>query len=282
MLLEKYRDQARAAFMATSFSPDKRGDQLIKDYSEELENDLKELEKRGSVGEYQGKYEVKFIRWISAMGRCMSPMITGPANFPVAKNARNRDREQNRYTEFRKWRELYFKSVYRERTLSPEEEIDKALEDLDKQIIAHEIMKRINKIVRSKKTPEEKISEMVKECGIKEKSAKELITPDDCGRLGFASYALTNSNAKIKRLEQKLETMRARVQRKETWEPIPFPGGEIDLENDRVIIRHEEKPSREVIDSLKSKGFRWSRSYGSWSRKHTGNAVAAARKICGV
>jgi hypothetical protein len=76
--------------------------------------------------------------------------------------------------------------------------------------------------------------------------------------------------------------MQMRIERKASFEPIKFEGGEINIEADRVTIRHESKPDQVIIDSLKSHGFRWSRNFGSWSRKHTGNAIYAAKMICGV
>lgn len=280
MILERHYQKIVDAYSTQSFYPEKRAEQIIAEYSSELEEDLRNLE---NPGNYQEKYESKFLAWIAARARCMSPMITGPANFPVARNNKHLATEDKRYKEFREWRERYFKAVNREKTLSPEEEIDKTLSELDKQVIAHETMKGINKIIQSKCNDDgQKKSQIIEKYGLSEENAEKILEPDYMGCIGFASYALVNSNARIKRLREKLDVMRARVERKETWEPITFDGGVIDIEADRVIIQHNEKPARDVIEALKSKGFRWSRNYGNWSRKHTARAVYDAKILCGV
>ena len=279
MLLDKYYDIAYRAYSGISFYPEKRSRQTIDEFSTELVADLADLENKGN---YQDKYEAKFIAWLSAKGRCMSVMITGCSNFPVARNKKNMQSEQNRWEEFRTWRERYFKAVNRQRTLSPEEEIDVTLAKLDKLIVAQETMKGINKIVKSKKTDDEKIAEIVEKYGLKEDEAKKILTPDCMGFIGFAPYSLNNNNARIKNAREKLEIMKSRIARKETWEPIIFTGGKIDIKSDRVIVKHDEKPAADVIIKLKARGFRWSRNQGCWVRKHTARAIIDAKEICGV
>ena len=279
MLLDKYYNTAYHAYSAQSFYPEKRANQVIEEFSTELASDLAALD---NPGNYQEKYEAKFLAWLSAKGRCMSAMITGPANFPVAKNRKNMQSEQNKWEEFRSWRERYFKAVNRQRTLSPEEEIDVTLAKLDKLIVAQETMKGINKIAKSKKTDDEKIAEIIEKYGLKEEQARKILQPDCMGFIGFAPYSLTNNNAKIKNAQEKLEIMKSRISRKTEWQPIVFSGGVIDIRADRVIIKHDEKPDQEIISKLKARGFRWSRSYSCWVRKHTARAIIDAKEICGV
>ena len=73
--------------------------------------------------------------------------------------------------------------------------------------------------------------------------------------------------------------MKNRIETKETFEKIEFDGGYIDIENDRVIIKHEEKPDRAVIEKIKARGFRWSRNYSCWCRKHTAMALRDAKEV---
>ena len=96
------------------------------------------------------------------------------------------------------------------------------------------------------------------------------------------AFQLTSNRNKIKRLQEKLETMRKRIEVKTSFEGIKFEGGEIVIEDDRVKIKHDEKPSREVIDALKSRGFRWSPNWQAWVRKHTQQAIYDAKNIIGV
>lgn len=287
-MLNKHLETAKRAFMNVSFSPEIRGEQTINWYSQELESDLKELtETKGTSGNYAEKYEEHFLHWLSAQSRCFSFLITGAGNFPVAKHAKALKAENNAYEKFRAWREGYFKAVNRKRTLSPEEEIDATIIRLDELTAKQEMMKGVNKIFRNKKTSIEKKLDIIgEEYG--EDAVKVVIAEMEYEArynrefYGFASFSLTNNNAKIKAMTQKIEVMKKRIERKESFEPINFDGGIIDIQNDRVIIKHDERPSRETIDALKSRGFRWSGQYASWSRKHTANAIYDARKICGI
>jgi len=143
-------------------------------------------------------------------------------------------------------------------------------------------MIEVNKIFRRKTSEEEKRKSLLEELELSEKLVNELMEPDFMGRMGFASFSLTNSNARIKNLEQKILVMKNRIANRDTFEPIAFEGGSIDIEKDRVVIRHEMKPPQDVINSLKSRGFRWSSHWKCWCRKHTAQAVYDAKNICGV
>ena len=278
--IENMREDFYRAYYNTSFTPDVRADQCVRDFSAELEADLVELGDK--AGNYAEKYVSHLRTWAGRKSRCLSVMITGPANFPTTRNRKAMDSEQRAWDEFRAWRERYIKAVNRVKTKSPEEEIDDALIRLEKERNNHAIMIEVNKIFRRKTSDEEKRKALLEELELSEKLVNNLMTPDCFGQYGFASYALTNSNARIKNLEQKVLTMKARIERRDTFEKIEFNGGTIDIENDRVVIRHEEKPSPEVIQQLKSNGFRWSPHWKCWCRKHTANALRAAKIICKV
>ena len=278
--IEAMRGDFERAHSATSFSPERRAASCVQDFSQELEADLRAL--GGSTGNYKEKYLAHLRKWTAAKARTMSPMITGPANFPAERNRKAFEREMRAWEEFQAWRERYFKRANRVQTKTPEEEIDEALIRLEKERNNHAIMIEVNKIFRRKTSDEEKRKALLEELELSEKLVNNLMTPDCFGQYGFASYALTNSNARIKNLEQKVLTMKARIERRDTFEKIEFNGGTIDIENDRVVIRHEEKPSPEVIQQLKSNGFRWSPHWKCWCRKHTANALRAAKIICKV
>ena len=56
-LLSHLQEKAIRSHYNTSFSPERRGEQMVKDYGEELANDLQELQTGGaseeSVSDYQ-------------------------------------------------------------------------------------------------------------------------------------------------------------------------------------------------------------------------------------
>lgn len=269
---------ASRAFSGTSFSPERRAKDTVEWIEEMLKEDLRKI---GAAGSYEAKFMDHVHKWLNAKSRCMSSMITGPANFPVARNRKNMGYEDSAYKNWMAWREKYIKAVFRVPTPSPEEDLDKALADYEKAFLNQVIMRTVNKIVRSKKTTAEKKTEQLSELEFSDSHIKSLLEPDCHGVSGFPSYALTNNNAKIKRLEEKVITMKARIERKDSFQPIEVNGAVIDIQNDRVTITHKGKPAQSVIDSLKSRGFRWSRNYGCWCRKHTANALYAAKQIVG-
>lgn len=278
-LLSEFWQNAYAAHSNTSFYPEKRADSIIKDYSEELTEDLETL------GENQGNYKEKYINhftsWLSSKSRCLSAMITGPARFPVARNEKAMNSERNHYEKFRNWREKYFKAVNRERTKSPEEDLDLALADLDKLLSKQALMKEVNKIIRANyKKGVEVVKQALLIAEFDVKLIEAVTQPDRFGGMGFASFQLTNNNAKIKARRHKVDTMRARIEAKESFKDIVFDGGKISIEDDRVKVYHDEKPERETIQALKKRGFRWSRHWACWSRKHTAQALEDARTIC--
>lgn len=277
--IESMREEFRRAYYATSFTPDARAETCVLDFSKELSEDLLTLGERS--GNYKDKYINYLRQWAGRKSRCMSSMITGPANFPVASNQKRLDAERRIWEEFRKWRDRYLKSAFSEPTLPPEDEIVVAEKELEKQKSAHQMMLGINRIVRKKISDDEKRKMIEDEYKLSDATIKKIMEPY-LGVSGFRGFELTNSNARIKRLEEKVAVMKARISRKETFEKIDFPGGSIDIENDRVVIYHDTKPEREVIDALKRHGFRWSPRFTCWCRKHTGNAIYDAKKICGI
>ena len=276
-IVKELHEIAYQAYSNTSFSPERRRDSILAELQQELREDL------ASLGDNTGNYEAKYIdqarNWLGKKSRCMSVMITGPANFPTRRNQKANNAEDKAWQDFRQWRIRYSKAVNRVHNLSPEDDMDAAIKKVDKLIINQEKMKSANKILRSKS--KQKLSELV-ELGFEESRAIKLLLPDCMGTIGFASFSLTNNNAKIKAAKSKIITMRKRIEVKKDFEPISFHGGIIDIDADRITITHDEKPDREVINKIKSRGFHWSRNYGCWSRKHTANALYAAKEIMGV
>ena len=128
---------------------------------------------------------------------------------------------------------------------------------------SQKIMKDANKIIKSKKPEAQKVDELV-ELGLTEKAAIERMTPDYCGRIGFASYSLTNNNANINRNKKRL----AKLVKQESQETKEYEVNGVkvvdNVEDNRLQLFFDGKPSDEIRADLKSKGFRWSRYNGCW------------------
>jgi hypothetical protein len=276
-LLSSYHNQIQSAFNWISFDPEKRADGIIRDYGEELNEDLKELE--GKQGNYQEKYIKYFLNWISAKSRCMSSAITGPSNFPTRKAENANRAESNHYENFRNWRDKYFTAVYRVKTLSPENDLEKAFNQLDRAIILNENLKLWNKSIRNYKKEKitlEVLTKELKENNVSDESLKLIL---DCLKYEYWNGLGTNST-QVKKLRDKANELKSRIETKKNWKDIFFEGGKITLANDRINIFHDTKPDQEIINNLKHSGFRWSPNWKCWTRKHTINAVLASKRIC--
>lgn len=115
--------------------------------------------------------------------------------------------------------------------------------------------------------------------GFSQAQIDALSKPDFCGRIGFADYQLTNNNANIHRMKERLiylEKM-SQCQIKE------IVIGDIKIIDNtklnRVQILFPGKPADEIRQQLKSYGFRWCPSEGSWQRQRTNNAIYWTNQI---
>lgn len=161
---------------------------------------------------------------------------------------------------------------------------------IDKAQQSQDFMKRSNKIIRKAvkdgvEGPDsdgwagymEKLTAIPGGDKYTESAAAELLKPDFCGRIGFASYQLTNNNANIKRMQQRLSQIKKAAERDHV---------EIDKGNYKVVQNVEEnrlqfifdgKPSAEVRKVMKSNGFRWAPSQEAWQRQLTNNAIRSGK-----
>ncbi len=165
------------------------------------------------------------------------------------------------------------------------EEIAKYKKDLASRIKLQEMAKTCNAIIRKAKGAD--CTMQLELAGLDHTNAVNIQQPDFCGRIGFPSYVTTNNLANIKRIEGRIKELEGKMQQAETTndaEPIRFEGGEIvlDYSIDRLQIRHDSKPSRVVIDSLKHSGFHWSPTNGAWQRQITNTALWQAETITGI
>lgn len=153
-------------------------------------------------------------------------------------------------------------------------QLQKKLEGLEE---AQQRMKDANKIVRKAITDEEKISGMVA-LGLSEKAAKEALKPL-YGRPGFAQYQLSNNNAEIRRVKQRikdLEALASRTGQDEETEAYTYK--ECKLEN-RCMFIFEGKPDEQKRNILKGHGFKWSPTRGAWVRQLNANGLYAAKTV---
>ena len=144
-----------------------------------------------------------------------------------------------------------------------------------------DMMRQANKIIRSKPKNEPTPDKMkaLAAIGLHEEVAEGLFKPDFCNRIGFPAYELTNNNANIRRMKERIETLLEQ----DNAETTETNHGDIKVvenaEENRVQIFFPDKPSAEVRKELKSHGFKCAPSNGCWQRHRSTNATYYANKI---
>ena len=135
-----------------------------------------------------------------------------------------------------------------------------------------EMMKAANRLVR--KEDREGLAEM----GFSDSNITSLLTPDFCGRLGFPAYELTNNNANIRNIRQRIEKIAAHADDETTESEIAGVQIVDNVEDNRLQIFFPGKPAVEVRTELKRAGFRWAPSIGAWQRHRSNQASYEARR----
>ena len=274
MTKHKHYDSAYRAYSAISFSPEKRAVSECK-YFDETIKELKEIEAGQRALD---KFETLFLSSLNAKSNCMSSMITGPTNFPVARMEKMNNRERARSQEMYDFIDKIKKAIDKVNNPSNDirsddkDTITKLKEKLTKLEKAQEQMKTCNKIIKDKK--ENKIERLAGILGNEER-AKTLLTADSCNRIGFASFSLTNNNATIKNTKKRIEQLEAQAGRKTTETKFSDYNLIIiqNADNKRVQFFFDSKPEPEVISLMKKNGFKWSRNNDCWQRLWNSNCM---------
>lgn len=165
--------------------------------------------------------------------------------------------------------------------------LEAKLQDLTE---AQELMKRLNRLVRKivkLDIPDEEKAQQLSEQGeISLKSAKVLLTPDSCNRIGFPDYKTKNNNANMRRVRQRIEGIKAQL------ETIAEEGEESSTRYDdlgltvvhnhvlnRIQLVFDGKPSKPIREHLKKVlSFRWAPSEEAWQRQLNSNGIWAAEQ----
>lgn len=213
---------------------------------------------------------------------CPSVMISGGSNFPVKKKEKQVaawDRNHQFYEEVQKLLEKIKDILYGREIIKSDDEraIEKLEEKLEDAKNLQEKMKAANRAIRLKDT--EAGNDLLREMGYSEENIKKLREPDFCGRIGYPDYALTNNNANIHRMEDRVKSLKAIKDRGSSEEEYKFFKVLENAEAMRYQIIFDGKPETEIRDLLKSYGFRWAPSQGAWQRQITANGKYALQQV---
>ncbi len=275
--IENLYEAAYRAYSNISFDPEKRAAQTVKYYEEELDSDLESMPEC-ERGRYADGYKKHLFAWLYAKSRCLSSMITGPANFPVRRNEKANRTEHNRSVEFSEWRTKALKSISKKVEESkPNVQKDfEALEGWKIQVdklfqgwLVDRFRSRLETVARTGNT---ELVQAVLDYFAEQQKAKGIIlaTPRH-GVWKIAEYA-ENFRASLESVktaentENEINGVRV-VQNKQA---------------DRIQLFFDGKPDPEMISKLKSAAFRWSPSNGCWQRQLTQNAIHATNRVLAI
>lgn len=122
--------------------------------------------------------------------------------------------------------------------------------------------------------------------GISEERAKNLDDaiggPYNAWRRPAPPYILSNLNQKIRAAEQRVQQLEEVEEMQD--ETIEGDGWSIESDSvtNRVIIRFDEKPDKEIIRKLKSSAFKWAPSTKGWQRLRSPQVLRIAKRLMEV
>lgn len=242
-----------------------------------------EAERAYRLAERYSKKMAEYYNKESSIGMmCPSVMISGAGNFPVKKKERQvaawkRNHEFYQYVQgilAKIENILYGREIIKSDDERAIEKLEEKLEDMKK---LQEDMKAANKALRLK--DKEAGNDQLREMGYSEGSIEELRKPDYLGRVGYPDFQLSNNNANIHRVEERLKRLKAVKERGSSEQEYKTFKVVENTEAMRYQIIFDGKPDAEIRTLLKSNGFKWAPSQGAWQRQITSNGKWALKKV---
>ena len=292
---------ARSAHAGSSFVPDQRAVQVRQGYAETLSSLYNELSKHATTDDqrltlgvefarFRDGYRKRYLAYLASQSRTYSVMISRPSNFPVPRMEKRNmvvDKRRNELVDFLpRAKDAILKALHPEWRPIMAGDSD-AVQRLQSKITEAEEcqirMRAANAAIRKhKKAGADAQAAALVALGFRESIARELLTPDFGQRIGFANYQLTNNNANIRRMRERLEG----ISRNQAAEETVTAGENARVEDcpadNRVRLFFPGKPSDAIRSDLKSSGFRWSPTIGAWQAYRHAHTIAKAHALAGV
>ncbi len=302
LILAEFLQRAERAHHGTSFDPEKRGKQMIRDYSEELTANIDLFKSKGVepelIEKYIYRYKSFFANWLNARSGILSAMITGPSGYPARQQEKKRRSEDRHYTIFKEFREKSMTAIIKTTAPKPlplNEEIERLKRQVVKDNETKTHIKALNVIIKKHFGNNEVLRPLLLDYFAKNNLEKlsrssnvdSLLERDYAGRIGFASFVLTNLGANIKYNEKRIAELEQRENRIQETKENPdsltyeFEGGNVfvNYPDNRIQITHDVKPSEEVRSALKRKAFKWSPTNQVWQRFITADSINAVNEL---
>jgi len=143
------------------------------------------------------------------------------------------------------------------------------------------------KLRKAKLTPDiSDLAEAMRAAGVSEHGVKSLCSLARISRyhcepfVKHPGYELSNNNANLKRVRQRIANLEAKAAQADEPEAEPIKGAGFAISEDRewgrILIDFGAKPAAEVRTYLKSHGWRWAPSRSAWVRHLNTNGRAYA------
>ena len=230
----------------------------------------------GLLDAYARKLAANMNKGYEITARVPSIMIAGGSNFPVRKKEKQNaaaDKNMEEYREIQGLLDKIRSTGMGGISADDPNAVSKLESKLAKLEALQETMKAVNAYYRKNKTldgcPHLSPEQIEKLKASMSGSYRANPKP-------FESYQLSNNNAEIHRLKDRITAL---TRRKELgyvgWE---FDGGRVEANtaDNRLQIFFDEKPDKEIREELKGNGFRYAPSTEAWQRQLNDNAIYAA------
>lgn len=262
---KEYTDQLNAILLVAEY------------YAQQSKYIKDEPERIDEAQRYINYYSRKFAEYINKDNeiscRCPSVMIAGPANFPVKKKQKQVAAwEANRKNYISK-DDAKLKLRYILLAEHPISGADpNAIEKLTKKLERLQEEHKDHLAANKKAAAEVKAGRASYAYG-----TFGAVTTNDGKEL--PTYFTDNESAEIRRIKGRIEQLQ-----KQKENPAKTENGEgwslyEDTDAGRICFEFDGKPAQEIINTLKSNGFRWSPSRKRWQRQNTDNGRRAADRV---
>ena len=288
---------AVAAHGGTSWTPEKRGEQIQEEYLQTMtafythvmahaKTDAEREYMEAAAERYRQGYIQHYTAYLHSKSRVVSSAIAGPSNFPARMMQKRNGWADAKYSEFQEWdsraKAAILKGLKEMRVAAAggpavimRQEIE-AAEKLAGQYV--EIRKRF----RKEPDPAKRVEILKAITGLEGKDLAAFVAHNYIDADGLPAFRMTNNNARIKAMRLRLEEMEKRGATPTSEKT--FDGGRVvdNQDADRIQIFFNERPGPELYGKLKARGFRWSPTAGAWQRYRTQDTRYAVEAITGV
>lgn len=156
------------------------------------------------------------------------------------------------------------------------EAIDKLREKLAGMEAHQARMKEVNAALRKLKDEASRRAWIVANCtGPEQKALSDNLRFRS--EWGFAGYELTNNNANIRRVKERIAQLEAEAVRPEFTLDTGIAGVTVYEEDNRICIKFPGKPAEAVREALRRHAFIWAPSRTAWVRQANANGRYAAK-----